>query len=54
MIVEGKRRKLRLQPHERQRLNFINHMQNSAFFVIEQPIISFFSYFPRSGIPKNL
>jgi len=56
MIVEGKRKKLRLQPHERQRLNFINHLQNGALFAIKQPVISFFPYFSRSasGIPKNL
>jgi len=35
MVVKGKRRKLRLQPRESKRLNFIHHLNNCALFSFE-------------------
>jgi len=54
MVIEVKSWKFHLQPPESKRLNFVNNLYYWAFFVFEDPVISFLPNFPNRNELNNL
>jgi len=54
MKIEGKSCKLFLQPHKREGLNLVKHLNYRTSFVCKKPVISFFPDFSNSSKPDDL